>query len=411
KLPNNWYNLTIFKDMIDITSSQDISTRGDYLYILNNTITDGADWQITTNSPKVDFIIDNSRGIEFERGKELIFSVIAPIIEGNFTFLLCNQYGAEMDMKKIPVTSSDIIYTYNIPYNASLGNWTAYIYWNSYRDAGVKTQSFIIIPFSPSPPSSPQPSGIDFTLVLTIGGILAVGVSASVSVYQLTKRKKKRDELILKRLSNKFKDILSLNCLMVSDNKSGVNIYEQTFMGKLLDPSLISGFLDAIRNFGIELTGSYRKSETISLDYEDSIILMNESKNFRLIIVMSEKPSEEFTNSITNLAENIREKYGNLIQEFRGGRIIQFAGIKDLVETHLNVSFASPLKIIFTKKNELNALEKSVIKKATEIMYQTNLTYFYSSFLMPDQKFDPEVTKGIFDLINKKVFQPIDLEE
>ena len=196
---------------------------------------------------------------------------------------------------------------------------------------------------------------------------------------------------------------------MISDNKSGVNVYEQFFAGKYMDPSLISGFLDAMRNFGIELTGSYRKSEILTLDYQDSIILMNESEDFRLIIIMSDKPSEEFTNSITNLVNDIEEKYGVLLRKFKGGKVSQFAGVSELIKMHLNVSFASPLKIVISKKVKLNAIEKSVIEKTNEIMKQTNLNYFYTTFLMPDQKFDPEMTKVIFNLINRKIFQPINL--
>ncbi|MFW9902452.1 MAG: hypothetical protein ACFFDY_14390, partial [Candidatus Thorarchaeota archaeon] len=217
-------------------------------------------------------------------------------------------------------------------------------------------------------------------------------------------------ELKLKSISNKFKDILNLNYLMISDIKSGVNIYEKFFMGKFMDPSLISGFLDAIRNFGIELTGSYRKSETTSLDYEDSIILMNESSDFRIIIVMSDKPSQDFTNSITNLAKDIEEYYGVLIREFKGGKVTQFAGIADLIEIHLDASFASPLRIVLPKKYKLNATETSVVEKARQVMEQTNLNYFYSTFLMPDQKFNIETTKVIFKLINNKIFQPFDLD-
>ncbi|MFX1435085.1 MAG: hypothetical protein ACFFB1_15035, partial [Promethearchaeota archaeon] len=141
----------------------------------------------------------------------------------------------------------------------------------------------------------------------------------------------------------------------------------------------------------------------------DSIILMNESDDFRLIIITSDKPSEEFTNSITNLANDIEEKYGDLLREFKGGMVTQFTGISKLIEKHLNVSFASPLKIAFSKKVKLNAMEKSVIEKANEIMKQTNLNYFYTTFLMPNQQFDLETTKVIFNLIEKKIFQPINL--
>ncbi len=403
ELPNNWYNLVVSKDNIDITSSDDIMINGNFLHILNNTINGDADWEITTKSPKTDFTLDLSRGTEFKLGNELIYSAIALIREGNFTFLLYNELGVELDNKTIAVTSGDTVYSFNITSTASLGYWTAYIYWNSYNDASVKSQVFKIIP------NRPPPFDINLIPVIIIGVILGGGSLTSLTAYQTIKRKKRRSDLKLKGISNKFKDILSLNYLMISDIKSGVNVYEQFITGRFMDPSLISGFLDAIRNFGIELTGSYRKSETLSLDYEDSIILMNESEDFRIIIVLSDKPSEEFTNSITNLAKDIKEKYGDLLRAFKGGQVTQFAGLSELIEKHLNVSFASPLKIAFHKKAKLNTIEKSIIQKANEIMNQTNLDYFYTSFLMPDQKFDPETTNVIFDLINKKIFQPISL--
>ncbi|MFX1411677.1 MAG: hypothetical protein ACFFA6_15105, partial [Promethearchaeota archaeon] len=408
ELPNNWYNLIVYKDNIDITASENIVINGNLLYILNDTINDDNNWEITAKSPKIDFILDLSRGTEFQLGQELIFSAIAPIREGNFTFKLYNEHGAELDYRIIPVTSDETLYSFNITSTASLGNWTAYIYWNNYNDASVKSQVFTIVPSSSSSQPSPHLSDINLILILSviIGGIL---IGGSLAVYQISKRNKRRIETKLKRLSNKFKDILSLNYLMVSDIKSGVNVYEQTFAGKSMDPSLISGFLDAIRNFGVELVGSYRKSETLTLDYQDSIILMNESKDFRLIIIMSDKPSEEFTNLITNLAKDIEEKYGDLLREFKGGQVTQFAGIRELIEMHLNVSFASPLTIVLSKKVKLNTLEKSVVEKAKEIMEQTNLNYFYTTFLMPNQKFDPEITKVIFNLISRKIFQPISL--
>ncbi|MFW9880641.1 MAG: hypothetical protein ACFFG0_46830, partial [Candidatus Thorarchaeota archaeon] len=280
-----------------------------------------------------------------------------------------------------------------------------YIYWNSNNDASIKSQVFTIVPVPPSPEAP-----LDIIPILTLA-IMIVGASVGggFTVYQTVKRQKRKSEIKLKRLSNKFKDILSLNYLMISDIKSGVNVYEQVFARKTIDPSLISGFLDAIRNFGVELTGSYRKSETLTLDYEDSIILMYEAEVFRLIIVMSDKPSDEFINSITDLAHDIEERFGDMLREFKGGVVTQFIGISELIELHLNVSFTSALKIVINKKIKLNTMEKSVIQKASDIMKQTNLDYFYTTFLMADQQFDPEMTKTIFNLINKKVFQPINL--
>ncbi|MFX1530584.1 MAG: hypothetical protein ACFFBC_05690 [Promethearchaeota archaeon] len=403
EFPNNWYNVMVFKDNLDITTSENVIIYENSLYILNDIINDDATWEITANSPKIDFTVDLSRGTEFQLGQELVFSAIAPTTEGNFTFILYNKFGAEIDKTIIPVTSDETLYSFDISSTASLGNWTAYIYWNSYNDASVKSQVFTIVRPSREAPDIPF-------LILTFAIIVGAGsVGGSFTVYQTVKKQKRKGDIKVKNLANKFKDILSLNYLMISDTKSGVNVYEQIFARKTIDPSLISGFLDAIRNFGVELTGSYRKSETLTLDYEDSIILMYEAEDFRLIIVMSDKPSDEFINSITNLAQDIEERYGNMLREFKGGAVVQFAGIGELIELHLNVSFTSALRIVINKKVKLNALEKSVIQKASEIMQETNLNYFYTTFLMADQQFDPEMTKRIFNLINKKIFQPINL--
>ncbi|MFW9876087.1 MAG: hypothetical protein ACFFG0_23535 [Candidatus Thorarchaeota archaeon] len=405
KLPINWYDITVSKDSIDITATEDILIAGNVLYILNDTIINDANWEITAKSSKIDFSIDLSRGTKFELGTELIFSAVSPIREGNFTFIIYNELGAELYKTIIPVSSDETVFSFKIASTASIGNWTAFTYWNSYNDASVRSQLFTIIPTSPLASSPPN---LNLILVIITTGIL-IGVTTSFIVYQTVKRKKRKNESKIKKLSNKFKEILSLNYVMVSDIKSGVNVYEESYMGKAMDPSLISGFLDAIKNFGIELTGSYRKTETMSLDYEDSIILMNESKDFRLIIIMSDKPSEEFTNSITNLAKDIETNYGKLIREFKGGKVTQFAGISELIEMHLHVSFASPLQITVSKKAKLNAIEKTVVLKAKVIMKQTNLNYFYTSFLMPDQKFNLETTNVIFNLIDKKILQPINL--
>ncbi|MFW9877056.1 MAG: hypothetical protein ACFFG0_28535, partial [Candidatus Thorarchaeota archaeon] len=78
KLPSNWYNIIVFKDNIDITASESILINGNSLYILNDTINGDTNWEITANSPKIDFSLDLSRGTKFQLDQELVFSAIAP---------------------------------------------------------------------------------------------------------------------------------------------------------------------------------------------------------------------------------------------------------------------------------------------------------------------------------------------
>ncbi|MFX1445752.1 MAG: hypothetical protein ACFFHV_20240 [Promethearchaeota archaeon] len=415
--PTNWYNLNVSKNSKDITA--DVVFKGNHIYILNESIENGYIWEISAKSPKTPIILD-IKAKEFKIGQDLIFFAESPIKEGNFTFILVNSLGTEEDIRIIPATEEEIVYSYTIPSNSHTGNWTAYIYWNDFTDAGVQSQNFTILdaPVIDSGGGNGGGGGgggtKEISVMEPLSGIfitLAIVASSagSLTTYQIVKRAKKKRERHMDTLYNKFKDNLSLNYLMISDNKSGLNVYEQFFAGKSLDPSLLSGFLEAIRNFGIELTGEYQKSETVKLEYQNSKILMNESKDFRLILIMSDNPSEAFINSITNLAKEIEKFYGPSLKNFRGGDITMFSGIRRLIEKHLNVTFIYPLRIVERKELKLTRAEKLMIQRAKVIMKQTNLKHFYTTFLMPDQEYDPEKTKTIFNLIDKGIFQPINL--
>ena len=51
-------------------------------------------------------------------------------------------------------------------------------------------------------------------------------------------------------------------------------------------------------------------------------------------------------------------------------------------------------------------MEKSMVNKAKEIMKQNNLDYVFVSFLMYEQKYNPKNIQTIYNLIDKKIFQP-----
>ncbi|TFF98937.1 MAG: hypothetical protein EU540_07555 [Promethearchaeota archaeon] len=265
-----------------------------------------------------------------------------------------------------------------------------------------------VVPSDDDDDDSKTTTEVDYSLVVIaviITGLVIAGGFASLTAY---KKVIKNRELKKQRLHNKFLDAFNLNNVIVINKKSGLNVYEQFFAGKKLDATLISGFLDAIRAFGIELTSAYEQSQSISLEYKDSKILMSEFKDFRMIFILKDRPSEEFLKSVTALSYDIDREYGELLQKF-AGNLTPFAGIKGLIEHHLNTSFISPLKIIDIEKIELSPAERSLVQKAKSIMKQNKLDYFFTTFLMPEQAYDPKRTQLIFQLIEKKVFQPTDI--
>jgi hypothetical protein len=392
----SWENLSITKDLIDITSNVTINTIERFILIPNDTISDGAFWNITANSVKINFDLNIPR-TDFNSGQELRFSLIEPPLSGNYTFILYDALGFEdfRISKLIPPETN--IFSYDIPSNVVEGIHHAYLFFFNGTDAGVQYQQFnITVIISPN---NNNPLALIILVIFLIGG--AIGGSSFLAIKKLSSARREKLEIIL----SKCNDILNLQYIIVIEKKSGIDIFSRSFAEKKLDTSLISGFLQAIRSFGTKFSEAAEDSRTLKLEYKDSIMLMTEFVNLRLITILKENPSPNFLYSIEDLAYDIFKTYGNSIDKFTGN-VKQFRAIDDLIEKHLTTSFLSPLKIDLSKHAKLNQAEKEMIDKAMKFMRENNFHYFYSIYLLPENMCTPKDYKTILDLLMKGVFTP-----
>jgi len=391
--PQNWFNLIVLKNEINITSQ--IQSTGEYIIIPNSLIENGANWEITANSLNTEIIL-HVPPIQYRVGQKLQFSLSDSPPPGNYTFNLIDPYGFNEfnDSKTIP--SIDNTFSYTIPNNAIEGDYIGYIYFFNGTHAGVETQVFkIIVPFTINP----------LTLILIIIGVSSVLGVSTISRSLIKKAKKKR-ELYRKAIYDQCHDLLNIQYIMVSDKKSALNVYEQSFIGKVLDTTLVSGFLEAIRTFGIELTDTDDQTQTIKLEYKNSKILMAEFKHFRIILIMYDSPSQNFLDSLRALAIDIGEKYDKFLENFKGD-IRPFKDLESIIKKNLRTSFLYPLKVVKSGKIKITPMEKIIIQKAEEIVKRSGSKYFYASKLFKENKFESKEIESIFNLIDKKIFEPV----
>ena len=407
--PKSWYNLTIYRDIgfgwENITIDVINDPFNHFLLIDNNTIIEGSDWKITANSPNIDFEVD-FRSTEWEPGQTLQFSVLSPIMPGNITVIIENPLGYTTDPEVIEVqeiTTEDIVYSYEIPSSSRKGIYIAYIYWNNATDAGVVSQEFqLIVPPAPKEPLHP--------LVIIGIVLLAIGISAfSIVPYRTIKKYRTRKIEEEQKTFSKCMDIMNLDYIIVTNKRSGLSVYEQKFTSKELNGTLISGFLQALSSFGIELMKVENQSQTIKLEYKDSIVLMSEFVNIRLILIMKESPSRYLLYSLEDLAYDTYKNYGTKIDQFNGD-VRQFKGIEDLLIKHLNVSIVYPLKLVNIdnlEKIRISPTEKSVINNVISIMKKGNTDSFYIKELIPEKSCSPKDVEIILKLIEKNIFQVV----
>ncbi len=392
--PHNWIDVNVLRNDINITGMLDINYTEDNFFIPTNLISEGDLWEITARSSKIDFDLDVSR-TEFYAGQELKFFLADPVLEGNYTFVLTDTFEDLINSttKVIPPESNS--FTYTIPSSALDGSYKAFVYWFNGTDAGIVTQVFTVI----------LPEVIDWVLVIGIVVIAGLGSAVTFSSIILAKKKKRKKLAAKEKTIHKFMDILNLNYVIVIEKKSSLNVYDQAFTGKKFNFTLISGFLEAIHHFGLDITGSEERSQTVKLEYQNSKILMSDFKHFRLIFIMKDLPSPQFYEVIDDLSLEIEEKYGMYLKEFKGN-LQPFEGIENLLRKHLGTSFLYPLKLSGTGKMKITPTEKSLINKAIATMKKNQLDYFYITQLIREITFDSKEIEALYSLLIKKVFNP-----
>jgi hypothetical protein len=395
--PTSWYNFSVKRNGVDVTPNITINILDEYLMIPNDVLIDGASWEINANSPNVVLSL-NTPKLKFEPDQDLEFSVLPPINPGNLTYVLINSLGFEEYRETVEIavtTTSEIVLAYTLSSNPNKGIYWAYVYWFDGENAGIKAQDFQVnVPFVLDPL---------YIVIIVVGSVLLAG--AGFTSYKLVKRSKTKHQEFRQQIYNKYMDVLNLDYFIIIEKRTGLNIYEQILAGKDMDASLITGFLEAIRSFGIELTGANEQSQTIKLEYQQSKIIMSEFKNFRILLIMKDSPSQDFLESIKSLSYGIDEKFGEDIAHFTGN-IDKFAGIKALLDQHLETSLIYPLELK-TQNVKISSDEKTLITRAKEVMKMRKTDYFFLSYLLYARKgFQIKDAETVLNLISKKIFQP-----
>ena len=397
--PRNWENIQVTRDSLNITSEVIIDTLHNIIIIPNSTILNNADWIISGISPSINIDL-NAPKLEFATGQELSFSLGSHSFQGKYIFRLYDPLGLlEFQTEKF-IPPDDKIFSYNIPASAIEGEYTAFVFWNNETDAGVESITFSIIY------AGLIPQDFDFSLLIIIG-LITIGSVATLSTgYVVTKKVKSNKREKLNLILEKCNDIMNLKYVIVLDPKTGIDLFSQSFEKKQLDPTLIAGFLQAIHNFGDEVLEGVKESKTVKVEYKDSIIVMTDFINVRLITILKSNPSKNFLYSLETLAYHIYKYYGKLIDNFKGS-LKPFRSIIKLVESDLEISLRYPMTIKINKKVKLSQQENQVIKRALDLMKQNSFSHFYAVYLLPENECNPRDYDVILGLIKKGIFQPI----
>lgn len=396
--PSSWENISVLRDEINITSSVIVDTTAHSIILLNDSIIEGADWEIIAYTPNIEFELNIQR-TEYRLGQDIEF-LFQTSLSGTYTFIFLDPAGVPVKNQTVTYPPATI-FSYNLNLTDLEGTYILYVFFfsSSETNAGVQLQAFEI-----SPPLNPSPEfPLPLIILLIVLGVVAFGLISYITLKRISAARRTKLEKFLSKCS----DISNINDVIVIDSKSGIDVYSQSFGGRKLDTSLISGFLQAISNFGTTISEAAKESRTLTIEYKDSIVMQTDFVNLKLIVTLKEQPSSNFKFLMEDLAYDIFKHYGEEIDKFTG-ILKPFQNMKELIDKHLNTSFLSKLKIVENPRIKLSSAEKEMVAKAKTFMKENNFDHFYSLYLMPANACTPKDYQTIFSLIEKGIFNPIE---
>ncbi len=111
-----------------------------------------------------------------------------------------------------------------------------------------------------------------------------------------------------------FKRIMQF--LMVLIKGTGVTIYSFDFSSNMIEPNLISGFLTAIKMFGLEL--AEEESSTAKLEYKGLEIILEDEYKITGVLILKASPTDRLINLLKDFTREFWTKYENEIENFQG---------------------------------------------------------------------------------------------
>lgn len=404
--PESWYKLDIFQNSINITSEIVYNHEENYILILNETINSNDDFLFIGYSENLDIPV-NLPKVEYNVGQEIFLSVDTEGLNGNLNIKIINSIGFKISEEQRIISSVIEEFSYKLSDDAHDGEYEVLIFWNNQTNAGVNFAQFQVNAIAKESGEDPQ-NGIfiDPSILISIILIGSVSTGSALSGYEVIKRFKEKSKQKNQEMINQCHDALNTEFILISMRDSGVDIFSESFGENKMNPTLISGFLEAIANFGIELTDSKRSAQTIKLQYEEYTIYMAEYKNIRLIFVLRDNPSENFSTHLKELLNSIYSEYGDTFENFNGD-VRKLRGIKNILNNNSKFAMIAKLKINPHHGENLSKMEENLVQKARRIIKNKKINYFYATHLLPKRSCDTKTAQTLLKLINKKIFVPL----
>ncbi len=258
-------------------------------------------------------------------------------------------------------------------------------------------------------------------LIAVLLGALGLLTALSLRAYVFLPRARKKERELLSKTQN-FKDMKSIQALMLIHRLSGLPIYYKTF-GFLedTDAHLFSGFVQAITTIGTEIAkkesgDKFSKKKRIfaehmmEIDFKYFYALIYDHRDLRIVFILIERSSESFREKIKDLSEKITIELKELLENFKGDLEPFEKILTPILYSLIDVYYKGPFKLAqdvkIEKAHTLKSMEKRMINVIRSSSKNGEDFLLKSVLKMTSEKNEDLIIEAIEGLIQKELLIP-----
>ncbi|MHA2277629.1 MAG: hypothetical protein ACXAC2_17755, partial [Candidatus Kariarchaeaceae archaeon] len=280
--------------------------------------------------------------------------------------------------------------------------------------------SFIIIIMEEAPP---ELGNIIWVIILALLGIIATfGLVILRTYVYLPKKRKKKSELLAK--TQRYKDVMSIEALLISSEVSGLQIYLKSYFSQQkFHDEILSGFVQAITLLSDQIiegepTEMFAVKEdqikgidsVMDLDFRHFNFFICDYKEIRMIFILKEKASERFRSQTAKFLKALEENFPGEFKNWDGDLQKFNKVIPLLLEEYFQLNYRESFKVNNIKeinrikeKEELSKIETRLLNVIMSMTKDRPGFYLKDSIEVIHERNKDLVIKALESLITKGI--------
>jgi len=218
-----------------------------------------------------------------------------------------------------------------------------------------KTTEFSFIISAENPSQSNSLPWFVLAILITVISILGI---ISLRSYLIIPLKKKRESDLLAK-TQRYKDTMNIETILISDRNSGLHLYSKSYsVLKNYQNELLTGFIQAITLISNEIVGKeniekisiksdkYKDFEKIiELDFKHFNFFISDYRDYRIIFILKDKASERFKIKAAEFLSSIDQLASDKLKKWDGSVEVYNNMLPPLLEKHFHLSYREKFKI------------------------------------------------------------------